>query len=457
MRSPTVAAISPRRAGNLVGIAMALAGIGSSATSVALPSISRSLELGPVGTAWILGAFVAGVAVSAPVYGRASDRFETRRPLAVGLSLLAIGSVVAACAWHPAVLYLGRVLTGIGAGSVPTLSGVLLASRFTGQHRSEALSRCSALSVGAALGVLLGGIVDSALGWRAVLVLPVAIVAVAPSLIRMAPARHEPGRTDWSGLVLVAVAVLGLVLTLQGSTSGPVVAVCGALALILAVPLLARHVRRAPDGLLPGALFRDRVFSSTAVAGMAVPGSYYAALVLVPSALSRSAGWGPAQIGLALLPAAGVGILLPRLIRRLPVPVSRLTVGSIVTGGLGLVLGGLVIDDGYAVAASFAGVTVCFGFAQGALIERVSNSGAGHRGALIGSYTLVFFAGGAISSGLAGLISDVAGPRTAFFVLGALMFAGAAVLAASWGPGTEPGGVRSAPLEEGCGDDRVRR
>ncbi len=427
-----LAPISPGRAGTLVGLAMALAGIGSSATSVALPSISRALDLGPVGSAWILGAFVIGVAVSAPVYGRLSDRFGSRWPFAAGLTLLAVGSVIAAVAWHPAVLYLGRALSGIGAGAVPALSGVLLASRFDDGERSEALARCGALSAGSALGVLIGGTLDSLLGWRAVLLLPVVIVVIAPTMVRIAPSQRLPGRTDVSGIALVALSVVGLVMVLQGSTSGAMVAAIGAAALCTGVPLVLRHTKRHPDGLLPAAIVEDRVFITTGIAGMAVPGSFYAALVLVPATLVRAYGWSPSQIGLALLPAAVIGVLAPRVMRRSSIPVSRLTPIAIAMGGAGLLVAGLAIDNGYVVAASFTGVTVCFGFAQGALVDRVSNYSTGPRGAMIGTYTLLFFAGGAISSGLAGLISAAAGPRAAYIVLAGLMFAGAVLLAATW-------------------------
>ena len=430
MREP--APISPGRAGTLVGLAMALAGIGSSATSVALPSISAALDLGPVGTAWILGAFVVGVAVSAPVYGRLSDRFGSRWPLATGLMLLAAGSVVAAAAWHPAVLYLGRAMSGMGAGAVPALSGVLLASRFDDDERSEALARCGALSVGSALGVLIGGTLDAVIGWRAVLLLPVVIVGIAPTMVRIAPSQRRPGHTDAAGIGLVAVTVIGLVMVLQGSTSGAVVAVVGAVALLTGLPLLLRHTARHPDGLLPSAIVHDRVFITTGIAGMAVPGSFYAALVLIPSTLVRAYGWSPAQIGLSLLPAAVIGVVAPRAMRRLPIPVPRLTAAAIAMGGGGLLLAGLAIDNGYVVAMSFTGVTVCFGFAQGAMVDRVSNYSTGPRGAMIGTYTLLFFAGGAISSGLAGLISAAAGPRAAYLILACLMFAGAGLLAATW-------------------------
>lgn len=430
-----LAPISPSRAGTLVGLAMALAGIGSTATSVALPSISAAMDLGPVGSAWILGSFVVGVAVSAPVYGRLSDRFGSRWPLATGLLLLASGSVIAAVAWHPALLYIGRATSGMGAGAVPALSGVLLSSRFDGDERSEALARCGALSVGSALGVLIGGTLDAALGWRAVLLLPVVIVVIAPTMVRIAPSQRLPGRTDVTGIALVAVSVIGLVMVLQGSTSGAIVAVTGAVALLTGLPLLLRHTKRHPDGLLPSAIVEDRVFITTGIAGMAVPGSFYAALVLIPPTLVRAYGWSPAQIGVALLPSAVLGVVVPRVMRRLPIPMSRLTPFSIALGGAGLLLAGLAIDNGFVVAFSFAGVTICFGFAQGAMVDRVSNSSSGTRGAMIGAYTLMFFAGGAISSGLAGLISAAATPRVAFVVLAFVMFAGAWLLAATWHSG----------------------
>lgn len=432
MKGAELAPVSPRKAGTLVGVAMALAGIGSSAVSVSLPSVAKAWGFDAVGTAWVLGAFVVGVAVGSPVYGRFSDRFGSRLPMGVGYSLLALGCVVAASAWHPAVLYFGRVLTGAGAASVPALSGILLASRFEGAERTEALAYCGALSVASAAGVLIGGIADALVGWRLVMLLPLVIVFIAPTMVRMAPSYHVRAQTDGIGIALVSLTVVGLVVLLVGSRGGIEFAVAGATALACGLALLRFHIRRRPDGLLPLSVVTDRVFIGSAIAGMAVNASYYAGLVLIPSALVHSYGWGPIAIGLALLPAASIGVVIARGLRRLPMPISRLTPLVMCFGGLCLIGAGLTVRNGYVVASSFFGSTVCFGFAQAAMIDRISTNVAGPTGAVLGSYTLIFFAGGTIAAGLGGLLSAQFNPATAFVVLGALIISGGGLLAATW-------------------------
>jgi len=421
-------------AGLVVGTGMALSGVGSSAAAVALPSVRDAFDLGPIGTAWVLGAFVVGVAATAPIYGRLADRFGTRSPFAVGLVLFAIGSVISAIAMNPAVLYAGRGLQGIGAGTFPVLGAITVASLFDGQERTEALARVAALAVGAALGVLIGGLLDAWWGWRAVMAFPAIIVLIIPATVRLAPSFRRRVPTDPLGALLVTLGVLGLVLVLQGPKAGAIVVEIGSALLVVSLVGLFLHVRRTPDGLLPRAVVTNRVFLLTALGGSAVPGLYYSGLILVPQELASIESWGPVGVGVALLGPSLLGVAFPRIAVRIGALAPYRAPFALVLGGLGLLLGAVFTSQAWALLITFTATCTAFGIAQGALVDRISTYVEGPRGGVIGSYTLLFFLGGALSSGLCGLLAATWSPTVAFAVLGIMYVVIAVVQQAAWNP-----------------------
>lgn len=430
----TAERVSASRAGLVVGTGMALSGIGSSAAAVALPSVRDAFDLGPIGTAWVLGAFVVGVAATAPVYGRLADRFGTRAPFAVGLVIFALGSLLAAAALHPATMFVGRALQGIGGGTFPVLGAITISVLFEGRERTEALARVAALAVGAAVGVLIGGLLDAWWGWRAVMGFPVIIVFIIPSIVRLAPVWRTRVPTDMFGTTFVTMGVVGLVFVLQGPSAGAVVVEIGAMLVASALITLGFHIRRRPDGLLPRSVVTDPVFLITALGGSAVPGLYYAGLILVPQQLAAEESWGPVGVGVALLVPSILGVVLPRVVVLIGPLAPYRAPFALALGGCGLLLGAAFIHQPWALLAAFTATCTAFGIAQGALIDRISTYVAGPLGGVIGAYSLLFFLGGALSSGLCGLLEATWNPTVAFAVLGVMYLAIAFVQQLAWHP-----------------------
>src|SRR4051812_45081582 len=104
--------------------------MGSAAAAVALPAVSRDLGLSTGQSAWLFSAYVLFLAVATPLYGRASDVFGLRRPLVVGVAVMAAGSLAAAVAPDFVWLVVARVLQGAGAAAVPVLAVVAVRARF---------------------------------------------------------------------------------------------------------------------------------------------------------------------------------------------------------------------------------------------------------------------------------------------------------------------------------------
>jgi MFS family permease len=372
--------VSVNRVAALLGILVALTVLGSSAVAVALPAVGEELGLDLAGRAWVLAAFSLAFSITTAWFGRLADLAGLRLPLRIGILLFAAGSVLAAAAPGFPLLVAGRLLQGAGAGAVLALPGVAL--------------------------------------------------LLLPPVARIAPAQRTGTESslDARGAGLVALLVVGMVLVLQSPSTGagPEVLAGAGTGGLAAAALLARHVRRTPDGFLPLALVRDRLFVLTAVTGPTLLAPYLGLLLAIPQILADTRGWTPLQVGLTLVPAAMLGAVASRVAGTSAERVRPFRLVAVLAGGsaCGLLLAAatphpLLLVAGLALAAAgFAG-------GQTALLDSVTAHVAPDvRGAAIGTFNLLYFTGGAIGTAATGGLSGLLSLPASLAVLAVLPAAG---------------------------------
>ena len=422
-----------RRVSVLLGLLFGLAGLGSSSAAIALPLMGQDLGV-DVGTAtWSISLYVLFLAVTTAVYGRVSDLLGVRLPLIVGITLMTAGALGAALAPSYGVLLVARMFQGAGAAAVPTLGITVLSRRYDGEVRGMALGRLAGIAAAVScLGPLLGGVVEHAWGWRAVMALPILGVLVIPFLWRALTSEGTGARFDVLGAVLVAATSGGLILLIQSPSTGLLVAAVGALLLVLGVPTVALRVRHRPHGFLPLAVIRNETVVRSAVAAAAGPAAGFALLVAVPAVLVHE-GWAPWEVGLLLLPSAVVALFVPRyagpLLVRIGGAASLAAAGVVASAALLLAALGVALVLPGALAVTVVLVTVAFGVGQPALSASVGN--AVHldvRGVALGVATLLFLIGGSVGSAVVGGVGDLIGTAGSLAVLAALPLCGLGVL-----------------------------
>jgi MFS family permease len=427
---------SSSRAAVLLGLLFGLAGMSTSAVTVALPPLAGDLGVTASTAAWVISGYTVALAVATPTHGRLADMVGIRLPLVVGVVAMAGGAVAAALAPNLPLLLAARVVQGAGAAAVPVLATALVSARWSGDQRGAALGRIAGVSATlAALGPLIGGGVEALGGWRWTLLLPVLGLVAVPALWRAAPAGGTGARVDVLGAGLVAVAASGLVLLLQSASTGPVAVGVGAGLLAVGAPALALWVRARPQGFLPRAVVTNGTVLRSAFAAAAIPASWFALLLGVP--LTAAAwGWNPLETGLLLLPAAVVGFVSPSVARRL---LARLgarrsialacpaAIVALLTAALGAATQAPVL-----LAGAIALLTLAFGVGQPAMIAAVGSAvPAEQRGTALGVATLVFLTGASVGAALVGGLADVLGIPAALLILVALPVAGLATLLAA--------------------------
>jgi len=320
----------------------------ASIVNIALPSIGRGLHISLASLSWVVNAYVLTFGGFLLLGGRIADLVGRRLVFMVGLGVFAAASLLGGLAQSELWLIGARAIQGLGAALLAPAALSLVTAIFSeGAERNQALSVWGAVAgSGAAAGVLLGGVLTSALDWRSVLFVnvPIAIAAIllAPRLV--AESRGEVARRafDLPGAVTVTAGLSALVYALVrasavGWGSVQTIGVLAAAAVLLVSFVVIERRSSAP--LVPFAFFRNLNVSAAnatmLASGAAIIGLFY----FLSLYLQKVLGYSAIKAGLSQLPLAA-GIIFAAAIAA-PL-VARLGLRRVLIGGLALFAGGLV-------------------------------------------------------------------------------------------------------------------
>ncbi|MFB8239504.1 MFS transporter [Kitasatospora purpeofusca] len=265
---------APGKAGGrrvLVPLALAqfICSFAGSSMNVMINDISEDLDTSVQGVQVAITVFLLVMAALMIPGGKLTDRWGRKRCLMLGLAVYGVGALLSAAAPGLGVLILGNsVLEGVGTALLIPPVYILTTLLFTGTAaRAKAFGAIMALGgIGAAAGPLIGGLLTTAIGWRANFGFQVVVVALILLLTRTLedPLPPDPDRPfDAVGAVLSAA---GLVLLVTGilAADDNVWLMTGLLAAGAAVLAgffgwIRRLERSGREPLLATSLFRDRV------------------------------------------------------------------------------------------------------------------------------------------------------------------------------------------------------
>jgi EmrB/QacA subfamily drug resistance transporter len=256
-------------------LATLMAAIDTNIVLISLPTIGRQLPgTTPTTLLWILLGYSLLTAVVLLNFGRLSDMFGRVRLYVLGFAIFTAGSLLCGFSQTGLELVLFRLVQAIGAGFLFSNSAAIITDAFPPNERGRALGiNQVSIVVGAVMGLILGGVITSTIGWRWIFFVnvPIGIVATLRARVdlRELVKPSEPPHIDYLGNIVFAV---GLTLILLGVTLGALGNVpldvgigmaVGGLAL-LALFVYVESKEAAP--MLDLSLFRNREFSGSAVA-----------------------------------------------------------------------------------------------------------------------------------------------------------------------------------------------
>jgi MFS family permease len=387
--------------------------------------------------------------VLTPIFARLGDMVGKRKILIVVLSILLIGTVVAALAPNLGVLIVARALQG-AAGAVMPLSIGIVRDELPRDKVSVTIGLLSAIfGIGAGVGIVAAGPIVENLDWHWLFWLPgiLVVIALVGVIFGMpeSPVR-KPGRLDLAGTAILTVSLVSLLLAIsEGQNWGwDSFGTIGLLALgAVALVAFVLVELRVKSPLIDVRLFKIRgVWTAHVVAlvfGFAMFGTFVLVptLLQLPSALGYGFGKSVSEAGLFLLPTVLMMIVLGPvagiLIRKVGPKVPMLLGGIFVTAAF--ILPALAHGEIWQVVVSGlltgAGIGLALASTSNAIIESVP---ANQTGEAISANTIARTIGSSIGTAvIAALISSNVSPQGAplddAFTIGFWACAAVAVLA----------------------------
>ncbi|MEP1077128.1 MFS transporter [Leptolyngbya sp. PL-A3] len=428
-----------------------LAPLNSTMIAVALPRLITEFQTNVAHASWLVTSYLIAMATLQPIAGKLGDRWG-RRSLILG-GLICFGGASLAATWAPTLeMLIGFRLLQAVSGAIAIPNGVALVREVVPDHQRATQFGLisSAISLAAAIGPPIGGVLTSLAGWRAIFFVNVLLILPALLLGWWAFPRSKPSASsrpfDWGGSLLLASVLASLAGFLSQMRQGglpvsPGVAVAGVVALMAA---LFVYEGRHPDPIIQLRFFRKRAFAAASGAIALSNLAMYVTLLSLPIFLSERAGWMDSQIGFVLAAFSGLMIVgsplggrwADRWGRRIPTVagLALFTLGLLPlviqaeTVPLAFLLPGLAIA-GSGMGASMAGL-------QTSAIESLSPKEAG---VAAGIFSTSRYLGSIVGSSiLAGILSSSGNFHLVFWMVGSTAFLSVLVSL----------GLRDRPLSE---------
>lgn len=277
--------------------------------NVALSDISQQLRVPLAGLVWVVDGYTLTFAAMLLVGGGLADRFGAKNTYLTGLATFVLASLLCGAAPSGSALVAARFLQGLGAAMFMPSSLSLLTRAYPDDRvRARMLGMWSAIvSVAAASGPLVGGILIDRFGWRSIFLvnLPIGIIGLvmAQSVIAPAPRHSRTLNIGSHTLGVMALGALSYVLIegpVDGWLSAPILTAAG-LTLLLGAAFVQRE-RTTAAPLLPRDLFATPSFAASNGLGFLINFGGYGQLFLLSLFLQQARGDTPLQTGLELLP-----------------------------------------------------------------------------------------------------------------------------------------------------------
>jgi MFS family permease len=369
-----VGGAGPTTAARKILIPLALAqficSFAGSNMNVMLTDISKDLDTTVQGVQIAITIFLLVMAALMIPGGKLTDRWGRKRCFTIGLTIYGIGALISAASPGLGVLILGNsIFEGVGTALLIPPVYILTTLLFTDTtSRAKAFGVITGMGgVGAAAGPLIGGLITTAISWRAAFVFQALVIVVILYMSRsiVDPIAPDPTRPfDTLGAVLSAT---GLVLVVMGVLAADndlllmaILVAAGALVLFMFFRHIRAREQRGEEPLLSTTLFRNR----TSNLGLITQNVQWLLLIgtafVVSAYLQVVRGYNAIQTGVIFTAATG-GILVSSLAaERLAKKYAQRT---LIMAGFGATIAGIVV-----LLALVKGSPSAWAFAPGLLI-----------------------------------------------------------------------------------------
>ena len=328
--------------GLIVGMFVAV--LSGTVVSTSMPVIIADLGGTQSQYTWVITASLLATAVSTPIWGKLADLVDRKILIQLSLVLFTVGTVIAGFSTDTNMLIAVRVIQGIGVGGLMSLVMIAVALIISPRERGKYMGVVGGImALGTIGGPLLGGLITDWWGWRANFFVGVPFAIVALVLLQFTLHLPKPNRAkvsiDYLGIVLLAVGVSTLLIWVSmggsqfawdSSTSW----MLGITSIVAIIAFVAVEFF-VTEPIVPMSLFRNRTFTLSVLASIAIGVSMFATSVFLAQYFQLARGATPTESGLMTIPMIvgqmGASIVIGQLVSRFGKWKGWILTGSVLT------------------------------------------------------------------------------------------------------------------------------
>jgi EmrB/QacA subfamily drug resistance transporter len=306
----------------IIVVGTLMGAVDSTIVLLAFPTITARLHSNFITSLWIILAYLLVLAVTTTQFGRMGDLFGRSKMFNLGFVIFTVGSVLCGFSTTIPALIAFRVVQAVGGSLVQSNSSAILSDVFPREIRGRAFGfNALGFTVGAIVGIVLGGIITTFVGWQYIFFInaPIGIIAVSLGLKYLQDTYRAIAKIDVVGMLILGG---GLAFVSYGatefaaaglSTSNIVEMVVGAL--LISVFLVYDYTRKSPT--IDFASFKNKVLRNSVAALFFTSLGYLAVVFLVIMYLQGIRALSPLNASLLLVPGYVAGSFLSPLMGRL--------------------------------------------------------------------------------------------------------------------------------------------
>ena len=314
-----------RKQKTIIGILMLgtlMGSIDSTIVILAFPTISEHLHSDLLTTLWMILIYLLVVAVCTTQLGRLGDIYGRSRMFNIGFGVFTAGSLF--CGLSPSIywLILSRGIQAFGGALMQANSGAIIADEFPPNARGTAFGYISlGWTSGAMLGIVLGGIITTYVGWEYIFFInvPIGIIATVLGIRYVKDSIRVKTHLDMAGMILLGAALTlisyaGVDFASQGASGSNILTF---LTGVVALVLFLAHEFRTSHPMIDFTAFKSRIMKYSITASFFLSLGYLSVVFLVTMYLQGIRGLSPLDAALLLTPGYVVGSLLSPFMGRL--------------------------------------------------------------------------------------------------------------------------------------------
>ncbi len=289
--------------------------VDSTIVLLALPTITDAFKTQLSYSIWIIMVYLLVIAVGTTQFGRLGDIFTRKVIFNSGLGLFIFGSALCGASTDILELIGFRVIQATGASMIQSNSGAIIADNFPPNKRGRIFGYTAVgYNAGAMLGIVLGGIITTFIGWRYIFYIniPVGIFAMYFGMKYIKKGEKTQNKLDIPGAISLALALIVIsYASVDIATSGidafNIILMISGVVILIAFIIIERFVKKP---LLPMKIFKIRILTFSIFASFFQSLGFLAVVFIIIMYLQGIRGLTPFDSSLLLLPGYVVGSVM---------------------------------------------------------------------------------------------------------------------------------------------------